>query len=237
MLSTSLLHPARQLRCVAFALVLLAPFSVTTAQTDTEIVTNESVIHMVTGKLSKDLIIGKINAAVPGFDLSSEGLVQLSASKVDGNIVKAMFDAAESAKRRGVSTSVTGIDEVVSNDIVIRMVTAKISKDLIIRKLQVSRLQFDVSAAGMVNLNTNKVPQDIIKAMMLPPRAPEPEAVTIPVRPPVGKPTEPPKTTAKPPAKTTAPPAKTPPPPVKRGTDKRRDKHKQQNKTRSQSIS
>jgi len=217
MLSTSLRHPARHFRCAALALILLAPFSVSAAQADTEVVTNETVVHMVTGKLGRDLIIGKINAAVPGFDLSSEGLVQLTTSKVDGNIIKAMFDAAESAKRRGVSNSVTGIDEVLTNDIVIRMVTVKISKDLIMRKLQVSRSQFDVSAAGMVNLNTNKVPQDIIKVMMLPPRAPEPAPSTIPVRPPVGNPTEAPKPAAKPAAKTTTPPVKTTvPPPTKK---------------------
>ena len=212
MFPASLFRPVVRFRAGALALILLAPFSAGATQTDTEVVTNETVMHMVTGKLGKDLIIGKINAAVPGFDLSSEGLVQLTTGKVDGGIVKAMFDAAEGAKRRGVSTSVTGIDEVLTNDIVIRMVTAKISKDLIMRKLQVSRSQFDVTAAGMVNLNTNKVPQDIIKAMMLPPRAPEPAASTIPVRPPVGKPTEPSNATTKPASKTTSPPAKTTPP-------------------------
>jgi hypothetical protein len=174
---------------------------------------------MVTGKLGKDLIIGKITAAVPGFDLSSEGLVLLNVNKVDGNIVKAMFDAAESARRRGTASSVTGIDEVLNNEIIIRMVTAKVSKDLIIKKMGASPSQFDVSSAGLVNLNTNKVPSDVIKMMMLPP--PPPAAVApedIPVRAPVGKPntttppkTTPPKTTTTP--KTTAkPPAQTPPP-------------------------
>ncbi|MEP6832059.1 MAG: hypothetical protein ABJB74_01645 [Gemmatimonas sp.] len=193
------------------ALLLFAPVAIANAQTDTEVVTNETVVHMVTGKLSKDLIVGKITAAVPGFDLSSEGLVLLNTNKVDANIVKAMFDAAESAKRRGVANSVTGFDEVLTNEIMIRMVSAKVSKDLIMRKMQMSRSQFDVSSAGMVNLNQNKVPQDIIKAMMLPPRAPEAAASTIPVRPPVGKPTEPTKTPAKAPAKTPPPPAKKPP--------------------------
>ena len=56
--------------------------------------------------------------------------------------------------------------EVLTNESVIQMVTAKIPRDVILEKIQGTRTNFDVTTSGLVSLNTNKVPKDIIKAMM-----------------------------------------------------------------------
>ena len=108
------------------------------------------------------------------------------------------------------------------------MLGAKVPKELVLAKIQVSRSQFDVTATGLVSLNTSKVPEDVIKAMMLPP-APPVQAAPIPVKEAPAAPattaaptTTPPKTATKADsaAKKTAAPAKAPPkttpPPVKK---------------------
>ena len=186
----------------------LMPLRVALAQAEAEILTNEAVMQMVTGKLSKDLIIGKIGATRPGFDLSSEGIITLCTNKVDQKIVQVMLDAGQSSVRRGnAAQSLSGLDEVLTNDVIVRMVSTKVPKQLILSKIQVSRSAFDISATGLVGLNTNKVPEDVIKAMMLPPPPAATKAVAptreapVPVAAPPAKPplTKPPVT--KPPVK------------------------------------
>ncbi|MEP6779717.1 MAG: hypothetical protein ABJC26_07485 [Gemmatimonadaceae bacterium] len=93
---------------------------------------------MLAGKLSKDLIVGKIGTTKPGFDLSSERLI---------------------------------MDEVLTNDIIVRMVTAKVPRSLILSKIQMSRSAHDIGAIGLVSLNTAQDPEEVIKAMRQPPPA------------------------------------------------------------------
>ncbi|MBL0171204.1 MAG: hypothetical protein IPP90_10820 [Gemmatimonadaceae bacterium] len=225
------MHVTRVVRVVvgrcAFVLGALAciPPQPMLAQGDTEVLSNATVVQMVAGKLSKDLIVGKINSARPGFDLSSDGLIGLVGFKVDQNIIKLMLQVGDNARRSGSAPStLTGLDEVLTNEIVVRMLGGKVPKQLVLAKIQMSRSTFDVSASGLVSLNTSKVPEDVIKAMLLPPPPPVSPA-PIPVREPVPAPVVAPKpeakpTTAAPKAKTAAPtkaPAtKTAPPPAKK---------------------
>jgi hypothetical protein len=175
-------------RAVAVSLLVLAPFHQARGQADAEVLSNTTVVQMVNGKLSKDLIIGKINSARPGFDLSSDGLISLSGFKVDQKIVKLMLQVADNARRSGKApATLTGLDEVLTNEIVVRMLNSKVPKEIILAKIQISRSAFDVSATGLVSLNTSKVPDDVIKAMMVPP-APQPSAAPIPVREPAPAP-------------------------------------------------
>ena len=189
---------------------------------DTEVLSNATVVQMVAGKLSKDLIVGKINAARPGFDLSSEGLISLVGFKVDQSILKLMLQVGDNARRSGSApATLSGLDEVLTNEIVVRMLNGKVPKQIVLSKIQMSRSQFDVSASGLVSLNTSKVPDDVIKAMMLPPAPPAPAAIPVreaaaaaPV--PTSKPDKatpsgtPPKATPTKPPATKTPPA-TPP--------------------------
>ncbi len=195
----------------ALGLLILVPFQPAFGQADQEVLSNPAVIQMVAGKLSKDLIVGKINSARPGFDLSSDGIIALNGSKVDQNLIKLMLQVSDNARRSGnAPATLVGLDEVLTNEIVVRMLTAKVPKQIVLAKIQVSRSAFDVSSAGLVSLNTSKVPDEVIKAMMLPP-APPVSAAPIPVReaapPPPVAPAEVPK--AKAPAKP-KPPKKPP---------------------------
>ena len=194
-------------RAVGLGLLLLAPFQLLRGQADPEVLSNATVVQMVTAKLSKDLIVGKINTARPGFDLSSEGIISLVGYKVDQNIIKLMLQVGDNARRsRSAPGTLVGLDEVLTNEMVVRMLTSKVPKQVILSKIQVSRSAFDVTASGLVSLNTSKVPDDVIKAMMLPPApptkaappapAPEPEALAKPA-PAKGKPVPPAKPVVK----------------------------------------
>lgn len=216
-------HPTNSVRavvwyCAGLLGLMLSPASGAGAQGDTEVLSNATVVQMVAGKLSKDLIVGKINSARPGFDLSSDGIISLVGFKVDQNIIKLMLQVGDNARRSGSAPStLAGLDEVLTNEIVVRMLSGKVPKQLVMAKIQMSRSAFDVSSSGLVSLNTSKVPEDVIKAMLLPP-APPPSAAPISVKEApaptaVAKP-EAGSTTAKPkaPAPTKAPVAKVPPP-------------------------
>jgi len=149
---------------------------------DAEVLTNAAIVQMVTGKLSRNLILTKITTARPGYDLSSNGLVYLTSNKIDETVIRAMIGAAQSAIQGGSApASLAGVDEVLTNDAVVRMTMGKVSKKLIVSKILSSPTAFDVSAMGLVRLNEAKVPQDIIKTMLMPPvavaAAVQPEAV------------------------------------------------------------
>lgn len=163
MLSDFSARARRAFKATVFCVLVGTPAQRAVAQAETEILTNEAVVQMVAGKLSKDLIVGKIGTTKPGFDLSSEGLIMLSTGKVDPKIVSSMIETGQAAVRReSAGSAVKGLDEVLTNDIVVRMVTAKVPRSLILSKIQMSRSAYDISATGLVGLNTAKVPEEVI---------------------------------------------------------------------------
>lgn len=64
-----------------------------------EVLTNESVVQMLTGKFPKDLMLLKIRNSPPGVDLSPEGLVYPTSRKVHQDLLKAMMSATDDAPR------------------------------------------------------------------------------------------------------------------------------------------
>ena len=79
-----------------------------------------------------------------------------------------------SVRSNNAPSTLVGMDEVLTNEIVVRMLGAKVPKQIVLQKIQMSRSAFDVTATGLVSLNTSKVPEDVIKAMMLPSAPPVP---------------------------------------------------------------
>ncbi|MGH2669511.1 MAG: hypothetical protein ACRDH5_10455, partial [bacterium] len=65
----------------------------------TEILTNASVIEMVTAKLPKDIILAKLQSTANRFDVSATGLVTLNNAKVPKDLIKAMMAAAAPAAK------------------------------------------------------------------------------------------------------------------------------------------
>jgi hypothetical protein len=166
-------------RTIVAALLLLAPLALapglaaTAAAQAGEVLTNESIVQMVTGRVPKDLIVTKIRTTKSTFDVSAAGLISLNTSKIPSDIIKMMMNAAAGSKEA---------KETLTNDAVIRMVSGQLSKDIIVTKIQMSRPDFDLTTNGIINLNQNKVSQDVVKAMMAASSSP-----AAPPPPPAGK--------------------------------------------------
>lgn len=77
-----------------------------------------------------------------------------------------------------VSQEVQQRPDVLTNKSIIDMVMAKLPNEVIIAKIQTSNTNFDVSTAGLVDLNKNGVSSDVVKAMLAARPASEPAATT-----------------------------------------------------------
>ena len=122
----------------------------------TEILTNESVVQMVVGKVPKDVMLTKIRSTSTAFDITANGLVSLYQRKVATDLLKAMMMAAGSNANK----------ETLDNPAVLYMVSNGLPRDIIIAKIQSAKPGYDLTTAGLVSLNLNKVPPTVLKAMM-----------------------------------------------------------------------
>jgi hypothetical protein len=61
-----------------------------------ETLSNDGVIRMVNGQLSRDIIVAKIQMSKPDYDLTTNGMINLTQNKVSQDIVKAMMTASSS---------------------------------------------------------------------------------------------------------------------------------------------
>jgi hypothetical protein len=124
-----------------------------------ETLTNQSVVQMVMGKVPKDLILSKIRFTKSAFDVTVSGLGKLHQSKVDKEYIKEMIKAASSP---GSNTNT----EVLTNEAVMALITNQVPRDIILVKIQNTKPGYDLTANGLVALNQNKVPQEVVKGMM-----------------------------------------------------------------------
>jgi hypothetical protein len=150
----------RVLNRIALAMVLisvsLAPPVV--AQGGGEVLTNESVIQMVVGKVPRDLIVSKIKSTKSTFDLSPDGLIKLSTGKVPSDMMKLMMNTQAAASGT--------VKETLTNDGVIKMVVGGLSREIIIAKIQMSKPGYDLTTTGLLDLSKNKVSEEVQKAML-----------------------------------------------------------------------
>lgn len=173
--------------------LLLSPYRATgQGSAGAEVLTNESVVQMVVGKVPKDVILTKIQSTSTAFDITANGLVSLHQRKVPANMIKAMVQASNNATNK----------EVLTNTAVVYMVTNGLPRDIIVAKIQSAKPGYDLTADGLVSLNLSKVPQPVQKAMMA-------SAASTPATPAAPPP-------AVSPAQSTAAPAPAPPAPAPR---------------------
>ena len=123
---------------------------------------------MIAGKVSKDLILTKIRGTRSGFDVTAAGLVRLHQSKVPQDVIIAMMAASSDAKLAVPSKDPA---EILTNNDVVQMVLGNLPRPLIIEKIRVSKARFDVTSEGLVSLQTSRVPDEVVKAMMAAPVA------------------------------------------------------------------
>lgn len=82
---------------------------------DSEVLTNESIIELVGGGISRKLILAKISSSACNFSTDTKSIVALKKAKVDEAIINAMMDKMASQKIRqhtvsGSKTSVSAAD-------------------------------------------------------------------------------------------------------------------------------
>ena len=138
-------------------LAIMPAFASRAAAQGAEVLTNESVVQMIAGKVPKDIMTSKIRTTKSTFDVTSSGLISLASSKVPNDIIKLMMTTA---------ASTPASKETLSNDAIVRMVNGQVSRDIIIAKIQMSKPDYDLTTSGLINLNQNKVSQEVVKAMM-----------------------------------------------------------------------
>ena len=127
-----------------------------------EVLTNQDVIGMTSAKLSKDLLIAKINTTRNSFDVTVHGLIALQQGRVNQDVMRSMLTLAADPKLGTPSRKA----EVLDNQSVVTLITGKVPKAVILSKIQSTKANFDVSSSGLVSLTQAKVPQDVIRAMV-----------------------------------------------------------------------
>ena len=118
-----------------------------------EILTNQSVINMHLNKVSNSLIVDKIRVSQSNFDLSTNGLLQLLNVKVSDSVIEAMM----------LGTTMT---DILTNDDIIKLREANMSRKLLTQKINGSKTQFDMTTNGLIQLKNGRVPDAIQKVMM-----------------------------------------------------------------------
>ena len=129
-----------------------------------EVVSNQAIIAMTSAGVPKPLIIAKVGDTPNEFDVTVSGVVNLHTNKVSQDVMTAMINSGLDAK---LGRAKTNAAEVLSNQSIVALVSANVPKAIILSKIQNNKVEFDVSSGGMVSLNQNKVPQDVIKAMVV----------------------------------------------------------------------
>ena len=125
----------------------------TTFSFSLETLSNQSIVSLSNAKVSKEIIIEKIKSSPNQFDLSATGVIGLKTSKVSDQIVEAML------------LSTKNLPLIVNKD-VIDMQQGGVSRDIITKKIQLSKCNFNTDTESMIALKTAKVPDSIQKAMM-----------------------------------------------------------------------
>ena len=105
----------------------------------------------------KDVIIAKIKGTKSNFDVSPTGLITLSTGKASSETMKLIMTTV---------AATTAPKQTLDNDGVIKMVAGGLSKEIIVAKIQMSKPGYDLTTTGLLNLNKNKVNEDVQKAMM-----------------------------------------------------------------------
>lgn len=165
---SSVFNTRLALALYAAALTLVSPAHAR-AQSGGEVLSNSAVVNMITAKVSKDLILTKIRTTKTSFDVTAGGMVRLHQAKVPQDIMLAMMTAAADPK---MATPAAGAAEVLTNNEVVQMVQGQLPRPIIIEKIRSSKSRFDTTSDGLVSLQSNKVPDEVVKAMMAAPVAP-----------------------------------------------------------------
>lgn len=140
-----------------FSIVLLAVISIATTHTTLaqEVLTNQSILSLVTAKVDNGVIINKIKGSDNKFDLSTDGMIGLKQGKVNEKIMEEMLLAAKDLP-------------VLKNADIISMHTNGISRKIILSKINLSECNFSTNTDDLIALKSAGVHEEVTKVMMDP---------------------------------------------------------------------
>jgi hypothetical protein len=108
--------------------------------------------------------LAKINATRNSFDVTVNGIINLHQGRVHQDVIRQMITLAVDPK---LGTPVVRAPELLENQSILSLLAAKVPKTIVLAKIQSTKAVFDVTANGLVSLTQNKVPADLIKAMVV----------------------------------------------------------------------
>jgi hypothetical protein len=142
-------------------ITILVIFSLVSMQSQAqETITNPSVISMTKAKVSKELILDKIKFSPTKFNMNTISMIELKKEGVHETVVDAMMLASSPMP-------------VMHNQDVIDMHLGGVSRNIITKKIQYSESDFSLTTEALIALKTAKVPDPLVKVMMVPKRAVE----------------------------------------------------------------
>lgn len=123
-----------------------------------EIITNDIVIQMYNARISRALILSKIQYSICSFDLSANGLIALKRAKVPDDIVKIMFTRGTSEQKELSTSKTNSIKQSIQNSEITNIPIPVITKPLatisinIINSLESGIYYYSHSAKGWQEL-------------------------------------------------------------------------------------
>jgi hypothetical protein len=143
--------------------VAIAPRAAAQRAGGGEVLTNQSIISMSTAKLDRTVMLQKINSTKNTFDVTVNGIVQLTQAAVNPEVIIRMITMAADPK---FGAPAPKTPEVLDNQSIITMVSGKVTKPVVMAKIQSTKGNYDTSSSGLVQLTQGKVAADVIKAII-----------------------------------------------------------------------
>jgi len=128
-----------------------------------EVLTNQSIISMSTAKLDRTVLLSKINSTKNTFDVTVNGIVQLTQAGVNQEVIIRMISMAGDPK---MGAPAPKTPEVLDNQAIISMVSGKVVRPVVLAKIQNTKGNYDTTSAGLVQLTNGKVAPDVIRAII-----------------------------------------------------------------------
>ena len=125
---------------------------------------NETIIEMYSKGLPTSIIASRLSSSANTFDISADALIKFTENKLPDDLINAIVDAALDSTRHLVIPG--SKNNVLSNENIINMYNKGISPSIIALQINKAANTFDVSTEALIKLTNNKIPEDLITAMI-----------------------------------------------------------------------
>ena len=125
---------------------------------------NETIVEMYSKGLPASIIATRLSSSANTFDISAEALIKFTENKLPDDLINAIVDAALDSTRHVVEPG--SKNNALSNESIINMYNRGISPSIITLQINKAANTFDVSTDALIKLTENKMPEDLINAII-----------------------------------------------------------------------